>query len=48
MQQVAAAQAALHALALQYESVAFAAIVEEPSLQGAMRKERRPHILTRP
>ena len=40
-QQVAAAQAALAALALEYESVAFAAVVEEPGLQGAMRTGRR-------
>jgi hypothetical protein len=40
-QQVAAAQAALAALALEYESVGFAAVVEEPGLQGAMRTGRR-------
>jgi hypothetical protein len=40
-QQLAAAQAALSALALEYESVAFAAVVAEPGLQDAMRKGRR-------
>ena len=39
-QQVTAAQAALAALALDYESVAFASAVEEPSLGPAMRKGR--------
>jgi hypothetical protein len=46
VQQVAAARAALAALALEYESVAFAGAVEEPSLGSAMRaalrKEHRP------
>jgi hypothetical protein len=39
--QVTAAQAALAALALEYESVAFAGAVEEPGLAAALRKERR-------
>jgi hypothetical protein len=42
VQQVAAARAALAALALEYESVAFAGAVEERDLGSAMRTERRP------
>ena len=42
---------AVGALALEYESVAFASAVEEPnlgsSMRAAMRKEHRPRILTR-
>jgi hypothetical protein len=38
LQQIAAAQAALAALALEYESVAFAAVVAEPGVQSATRK----------
>ena len=45
VQQVVAARAALAALALEYESVAFAGAVEEAGLGAAMcealRKERR-------
>jgi hypothetical protein len=41
VQQVTAARAALAALALEYESVAFASTVEEPSLGAVLRKERR-------
>jgi hypothetical protein len=48
---VTAAQAALTALALEYERVAFAGAVEEPGLGAAMRaarhKGRRSHSLTR-
>jgi hypothetical protein len=41
VQQVTAARAALAALALEYESIAFASTVEEPSLGAVLRKERR-------
>jgi hypothetical protein len=45
VQQVATAKAALAALALEYESVAFAGAVDEPGLgpatRAALRKERR-------
>jgi hypothetical protein len=40
VQQVEGARAELAALALEYESVAFAGAVEEPNLGSAMRKER--------
>jgi hypothetical protein len=50
-QLVTAAGAALSALALDYESVAFAGAVQEPGLgtaiHAAMRKERRARSLTR-
>jgi hypothetical protein len=35
------AEAALAALALEYESVAFAAVVAEPGLQGASKRRVR-------
>jgi hypothetical protein len=41
VQQVATAKAALAALALEYESVAFASVVAEPSPLGAARKGLR-------
>ena len=41
VQQVATAKAALAALALEYESVAFAGVVAEPGPLGAARKGRR-------
>jgi hypothetical protein len=40
--QVAAARAALAALALEYESVAFAGVVEGLSPRATLPKERRP------
>jgi hypothetical protein len=47
VQQVVTAKAALAALALEYESVAFAGAVEEPGLavtmREALRKARRQH-----